>query len=75
MTQPIHSDSDPVCPVHGTIMLPHKFEQWELQSVRENVNGFKCTNSSCSVVYLDDVERFFVIENGILTPFRKSGPH
>ena len=71
MTEANHSD--PICPVHETLMLPHKFEEWELQGVRESVNGFRCTNLSCPIVYVNEAEGFFVIEDGTLTPFSKSG--
>lgn len=74
MIQPNNSD-DPICPVHETLMLSHKFEPWEVKAVRGNVHGFKCSNLSCSVVYFDDLERFFVIKDSILTPFTKSAAH
>jgi hypothetical protein len=65
----IPNSADPVCPMHAVTMIPHQFERWEVKLVRENTKGFRCPNLSCTIVYMNDVERFFVIKDGLLSPF------
>jgi hypothetical protein len=56
-------------------MIPYKFERWEVS--QGAVDGFRCPNLSCRIVYIDgDAEGFYTLEpNGGLAPYMKSGQH
>ena len=74
MTRPL--DIFKSCPKHNTYMIPYKFERWEVS--QGAVDGFKCPNLSCPIVYIDGnaSEGFYTLErNGELTPYMKSGQH
>jgi hypothetical protein len=60
---------NPVCPEHATLMVPHKFEPWEINPPIES--GFRCANLTCGIVYIEgDAEGFYTLEaNGDITPF------
>ena len=68
MTRP--SDIFKSCPKHDTYMVPHKFERWEIDLP---VNGFRCPNLSCLIVYIDgNAAGFYTLEaNGELRPYRQ----
>ena len=67
LTQP--SIGNPVCPEHATLMVPHKFESWEL--TRPVEKGFRCANLTCGIVYIEgDDEGFYMLEpDGELAPY------
>lgn len=56
------------CPQHETYMIAHRFEWWE---INPPVDGFRCPNLSCRIVYIDgDAEGFYTLDsNGELTPY------
>ena len=62
----------PVCPAHAIPMLPHKFEYWELLE-RQDMIGFRCPNLTCPIVYIDEREDFYLLEDGKLTSYTESG--
>ena len=47
-------------------MIAHKFERWE---INRPVDGFRCANLSCRIVYIDgNAEGFYTLElSGELT--------
>jgi hypothetical protein len=49
-------------------MIAHKFERWE---INRPVDGFRCANLSCRIVYIDgNAEGFYTLElSGELTPY------
>jgi hypothetical protein len=49
-------------------MIAHKFERWE---INRPVDGFRCANLSCRIVYIDgNAEGFDTLElSGELTPY------
>jgi hypothetical protein len=53
-------------------MLPHKFEYWELLEQQDMI-GFRCPNLTCPIVYIDEREDFYLLEDGKLTPYTESG--
>ncbi len=57
----------PLCPRHETVMVPHRFELWEISAVQETVSGFRCPNLICPIVYVE--EAFHTLADGKLTPF------
>jgi hypothetical protein len=73
MTRPL--DIFKSCPKHNTYVIPYKFERWEVS--QGAVDGFRCPNLSCRIVYIDgDAEGFYMLEpNGGLAPYMKSGQH
>ena len=56
------------CPQHEIYMIAHKFERWE---INRPVDGFKCPNLRCRIVYIDrNAEGFYTLEaTGELTPY------
>jgi hypothetical protein len=62
------STENPICPEHATSMIAYEFEQWE---VNQLVQGFRCANLSCRIVYIEgDREGFYTWQpNGELTPY------
>jgi hypothetical protein len=60
------------CPTHDVYMVPQKFEWWDIN--QGAVDGFRCPNLSCQLVYIDGhMDGFYTLEpNGDLTPYRKS---
>jgi hypothetical protein len=61
----------PVCPTHDTYMIPHTFQTWELSLAQGTVNGFRCPNLICPIVYISgELEGFHKLEpSGDLTPY------
>ena len=64
------NSADPFCPIHDINLLPHKFERWE---TNPPVDGFRCPNLSCWIVYIEgNAEGFYTLEsNGELNPYLK----
>lgn len=50
-------------------MIPHKFEPWDVN--QGDVEGFRCPNLSCPIVYIDgNAKGFYILDqNGELTPY------
>jgi hypothetical protein len=51
-------------------MVPHKFERWDVN--QGAVDGFRCPNLSCRIVYIDgNADGFYTLEaNGELIPYK-----
>jgi hypothetical protein len=66
MTQPI--TGNPTCPEHATWMIAYKFEWWEIDPP---VDGFRCANLSCRIVYIEgNAACFYLLEpNGELMKY------
>jgi len=64
----------PACPLHETYMVPHSFEPDEIKGVQGRVNGFRCPDPNCSIVYVKGaLEGFYTVEShGELKPYLKS---
>jgi hypothetical protein len=68
MTRPL--DILKSCPKHDAYMVPHKFERWDVN--QGAVDGFRCQNLSCRIVYIDgNADGFYTLEaNGELIPYK-----
>jgi hypothetical protein len=66
----------PICPTHETFMVTHCFQPWELSDVEGTLDGFRCPNLSCPIVYIEALEGFHVLADGKLTrlPGSKKDP-
>jgi hypothetical protein len=68
----------PICPKHDTFMVPHRFETWELTSRGGGtLDGFRCPNLNCSIVYIETLEGFHTLADCKLTrlaPSKKAPP-
>ncbi len=52
-------------------MLPHTFDTRDLNLLQKTVEGFRCPNLDCSIVYVEGtLEGFCTLEpSGHLTPY------
>jgi len=64
----------PICPMHETFMVPHCFQPWEISLGQGTLDGFRCPNLSCPIVYIEALEGFHTLADGRLTglPFAKN---
>lgn len=65
----------PVCPEHGISMVPHTFDTRDASLLQGTVEGFRCPNLDCSIVYVEGtLKGFYTLEpSGHLTSYRKPG--
>ena len=64
----------PACPEHEVSMVPHTFDIRDVSLLQKTVEGFRCPNLDCSIVYVVRTLRgFYTLEaSGHLTPYLKS---
>ena len=64
----------PTCPEHEVAMVPHTFDTRDVSLLQKTVEGFRCPNLDCSIVYVEGTLRgFYTLEpSGHLTPYLKS---
>jgi hypothetical protein len=68
-------DADyPACPEHRISMVPHTFDTRDVSLLQKTVEGFRCPNLDCSIVYLvGTLKGFYTLEpSGHLTRYLKS---
>ena len=65
----------PACPKHKISMAPHAFDTRDASLLQGTVQGFRCPNLDCSIVYVvGTLKGFYTLEaSGHLTPYLKSG--
>jgi hypothetical protein len=57
----------PICPTHDTFMVPYRFQTWELSPIRPGpLDGFRCPNLDCSIVYIEPLDGFHTLIEGKL---------
>jgi hypothetical protein len=63
----------PACPEHETSMVPHAFDTRNASLLQKTVEGFRCPNLDCPIVYVEGTLRgFYTLEpSGHLTPYQK----
>ena|SRR6266436_382939 len=58
----------PACPTHDAFMVQHCFQSWELSLGHGTLEGFRCPNLSCPIVYIETLEGFHTLtDHGKLT--------
>ena len=64
----------PNIPEHGISMVPHTFDTRDASLLQGTVEGFRCPNLDCSIVYVEGtLKGFYTLEpSGHLTPYLKS---
>jgi hypothetical protein len=64
----------PACPQHDISMVPHAFDTRDVRLVQKTIEGFRCPNLDCSIIYVvGTLEGFYTFEpSGHLTPYLKS---
>ena len=64
----------PACPEHEISMVPHTFDIRDASLLQGTVEGFRCPNLDCSIVYVEGTLRgFYTLEpSGHLIPYVKS---
>ena len=64
----------PACPEHEVSMVPHTFDTRDVSLLQKTVEGFRCPNLECSIVYVEGtLKGFYTLEpSGHLTPYLKS---
>src|SRR5258708_36449041 len=63
----------PVCPKHKISMVPHAFDTRDARLLQGTVQGFRCPNVDCSIVYVEGtLKGFYILEpSGHRTPYLK----
>jgi hypothetical protein len=61
-------EQHPICPQHESFMVPHSFQPRELSVVQGKLDGFRCPNLTCAVVYIEPLGGFHSLDDGKLTP-------
>jgi hypothetical protein len=64
----------PACPKHEISMVPHAFDTRDASLLQGTVQGFRCPNLDCSIVYIEGtLKGFYTLEpSGHMAPYLKS---
>ncbi len=51
----------PACPEHEISMVPHTFDTRDASLLQGTVEGFRCPNLDCSIVYVEGTQSSLTI--------------